>query len=224
MASQVKVFDQLCGSFMESEVKAFRENGLYRVEINSQCPYLQLFAKKLKDMKWSMDEIYSLNLHKMWLTAKSLGVKPFCPIPTAVMNAIWFEAGLIAESVALTTKTRFNLRKDENKTILELEIPVCGYTAYITAESTPAKTVKLSVEIPCPDVKKYTKDLENKRIRDLDNCDEIYRLSAITDEKTCYIPLALCIAYAIQSKKLNVLDWEKPIVEISVAKPEPKRI
>ncbi len=218
MASQIKIFDQLCGSFMESEVNAFKENGFYRVEINSQCPYVQLFAKKMKEMKWRMDEIYSLNLYKMWLTAKSFGVKPFCPIPTAVMNAIWFEAGLIAESVALATKTRFNLKKDENKTIIELEIPICGYTAYIKAESTLAKTVKLSVEISCPDVKKFTQDLEKRRMRDLDNCDEIYQLSQITDEKTCYNPLALCIAYAVQSKKLKIIDSEKPVVEISVAK------
>ncbi|GEM_PF-5806139 len=218
MASQIKIFDQLCGSFMESEVTAFKENGFYRVEINSQCPYVQLFAKKIKEMKWGMDEIYGLNLYKMWSTAKSFGVKPFCPIPTAVMNAIWFEAGLIAESVALATKTRFNLKKDESKTVLELEIPICGYTAYITAESTPAKTVKLSVEIPCADVKKFTKGLEKKRMRDLDDCDEIYQLSQITDEKTCYNPLALCIAYAVQSKKINILNDEKPLVEISMAK------
>lgn len=218
MASKVRIFDQLCGSFMESEIKAFKESGFYRVEIDSNCPYIQLFSRKLKEMKWSMEEVYNLNLHKMWLTAKSFGVKPFCPIPTAVMNAIWFEAGLMAESVALTTKTRFNLKRDENKSIIELEIPICGYTAIISAESTSASTVKLSVEIPCPDVNKYTKGIENKRVRDLSACDEIYSQSEMTDEKTCYIPVALCIAYAIQSKKVNVMDEKKPIVEISMAK------
>lgn len=218
MASKLKIFEQICGSFMESEIKAFKEGGFYRVEVNSNCPYVQLFSKKLKEMKWSMEEIYNLNLYKMWITAKSFGVKPFCPIPTAVMNAIWFEAGLIAESVALTTKTKFNLKKDDRKTIIELEIPICGYTAIIVAESTPAGTVKLSVEIPCPDVNKYMKDIEKKRIRDLNNCDEIYQQSEITDEKTCYIPLAICIAYAIQSKKVNVLDEQKPVIEISMAK------
>jgi len=60
--------------------------------------------------------------------------------------------------------------------------------------------------------------LEKKRMRDLDDCDEIYQLSQITDEKTCYNPLALCIAYAVQSKKINILNDEKPLVKISMAK------
>ncbi|MEM2022154.1 MAG: hypothetical protein QXI31_00555, partial [Archaeoglobaceae archaeon] len=57
-----------------------------------------------------------------------------------------------------------------------------------------------------------------KTFRDLDDCDEIYRLSKITDEKTCFVPVAVCIAYAIQSKKLEVIDKDRPVVEITMAK------
>lgn len=217
MVSQLKVVEQLCGGFVESTVEARREGGFYKAKVNSPCPHVQLFAKKVEEMKWDMKQIYDLSIYNMWLTAKSFGVKPFCPIPTAVMNAIWLEAGLIAESVALTTKTSFNLKKDD-KTTIELDIPICGYLARINAESTPAKKVKMSVEIPCPDVKKFLKDINAKTFRDLDECDEIYRLSKITDEKTCFVPVAVCIAYAIQSKKLEVIDKDKPVVEITMAK------
>ncbi|MDI9643332.1 MAG: hypothetical protein QFX37_07410 [Archaeoglobales archaeon] len=216
MVSQTKVIENLCDKNVESVVETFRDDNFYKVKIISPCPKIQLFAKKIEEMKWDTKQIYELSIYNIWLIAKSFGVKPFCPIPTAVMNAIWLEAGLIAESVALSTTTKFNLSKGE-ATKLELELPICGYSATITAESTPAKKVKIKIEIPCPDVNKYLAGIENRPIRELEDCDQIYRLSKITDEKTCYIPVAVCIAYAIQSKKLEAKEGGT-IVEITMSK------
>lgn len=216
MVSQIKVMENLCGERIVSLLEAFREENFYKVKIISSCPKIQLFARKLEEMKWDTKQIYELSIYNIWLMAKSFGVKPFCPIPTAVMNAIWLEAGLIAESVALSTTTKFNLLK-EKATRLELELPICGYSATIIAESTPAKKVKIKVEIPCPDVNKYLAGIENKHLRDLENCDEIYKLSKLTDEKTCYIPVAVCVAYAVQSGKLET-EKGGTIVEITMSK------
>lgn len=215
MVSEVSVKEKICGQNVESEVESFKEENSYRVKINSPCPQIQLFARKIEEMKWDTKQIYELSIHKMWLIAKSFGVKPFCPIPTAVMNAIWLEAGLIAESIALSTKTKFELSKDD-KTKIELDLPICGYFAKITAESTPAKKVKIKVEIPCPDVNKFLSGIESKIFRDFEDCDEIYRLSKITDEKTCYIPVAVCIAYAVHSRKIE--PPEGKIIEINMKK------
>lgn len=216
MPSQIKVIESLCDEKTESTVEALRENNFYKVKILSPCQKIQLFARKLDEMKWDTKQIYDLSVQYMWLMAKSFGVKPFCPIPTVVMNAIWLEAGLIAESVALSTTTKFNLSKGEG-TKLELELPICGYSAIIIAESTPAKKVRIKVDIPCPDVNKYLAGIENKPLRDLENCDEIYKLSKLTDEKTCYIPVAVCVAYAIQSEKLET-EKGGTIIEITMSK------
>jgi len=217
MPYKLKLTESLCGEEVVSVVEVFREGDYIRVRTDSPCSTDQLFAKKIGEMKWDRKQIYELSLGDMYQMARSFGVKPFCPLPTLVMNAIWLEAGLLSESVALSSKTTMNTKRDE-KTQVEVDLPLCGYKAYVNAQLTPAKRVKISVEIPCPDVNKYLKGIENKNFRDLEDCEEIYRLSKITDEKTCFIPLAVCVAYLVESKKLLVPKESRSIVEIEMFK------
>lgn len=216
MGHKFRVVEKICGDLVESLIESFREGDYYKVRIESPCPMVKLFSKKIMEMKWEKNEIYHLSLNEIWSMAKGFGLKPFCPIPTIVMNAIWLEAGLISESVALNSKTTIRAKKAD-KTQLEVDLPICGYKAFINAESNPAKKVKISVTIPCPDVNKFLKGIENKPFRDLEMCDEVYRLSKITDEKTCLIPVSVCIAYSIESKKIDVGSSDL-IVEIQALK------
>ncbi len=222
MTTKATLIEQTCGQEIKSEVEITTAGGKYRMKLTSKCPKLSLFANKLAELELDKTQVYDLGLNDLWLIAKSCGLKPYCPVPTVIINAIWLENGMVAESLASRSIIRMFLDPSKSsegeKTRIKIEQPLCGYVAFVKANSVSPQRVEISITTPCPRVRQYLKgEIEEKPFRSFEDCERVVRQSKrIT--ASCFIPVAVSIAYAIETKTIRITNNDKPILEMSLSK------
>lgn len=194
MAHRLEITEQICGPEVKSTIEAYKEEtGSYKVRITSTCPTIELLGKTFNELKWNAKQLYGTRLYDIWLFSKELGIKLFCPIPTAIMDVLWLESGMISESLALKTKTKFNIVKNWDKKF-KLSPTLCGYVTFIKT-NTNSQGLKVKVISPCPQVNQSLReDLE--QINSLEDCEKLYKNPKITP--TCWVPVTVSIAVAAE--------------------------
>jgi hypothetical protein len=212
MRHRLELAEQICSARVKSVIEAYKESEFYKVRVLSTCPTIQLFEKKINELKWNARELYGVRLHDIWLLSKELGIKCFCPIPTAIMDVLWLESGMISESLALKTKTNFSVVKNKYKKF-KLSPTLCGYDTFIRINSN-SQGLEVKIITPCPQINQsLSKDVEN--INSLDDCEKLYKNPKITP--TCWVPVAVSIAVAIELGVIKINEND-PIFEIEYKK------
>ncbi|MDK2877182.1 MAG: hypothetical protein PWQ22_1592 [Archaeoglobaceae archaeon] len=222
MTTKATLIEQICGQDIKSEVEITTANGKSRIKLTSDCPKLPLFANKLTELEFDRMQVYNLGLYDLWLIARSCGLKPYCPVPTIILNAIWLENGMVAESLANKSITRIFLdpskSSERKKTRIKIEQPLCGYVAFVKANSISPQKVEISIITPCSKIRQYLKkEVEGKPFRSFEDCERVIgeakRITA-----SCFIPVAVSIAYGIETKAIKVASKDRPILEMTFSK------
>ncbi len=219
MTSKATVKEQICGVEVRSEIESYTTDGKCRVKLVSSCSKVSPFAEKLEKLELDRLQVYNLGLYDLWLVARSCGLKPYCPIPTAIINAIWLENGMIAESLASRSITKMFLDpSDKTKTRIKIEQPLCGYIAFVKANSISPQKIEITIVTPCAKVRRYLKrEVEIKPFRSFEDCERVFK-QAKNITPTCFIPVAVSIAFALETQVIKIEEVKKPILEVSFSR------
>lgn len=78
-------------------------SGNVDIIIESDCDNIKSLAGELKEISIK-DSCIPFEDNPVFVLAGRNNVTPTCLVPTAIVNAVWIEAGLIARSLALNAK------------------------------------------------------------------------------------------------------------------------
>jgi hypothetical protein len=101
MSSKVKVNMNICDKVTIVEVNQ-TPDGLYSVKVTSPCENVMEFASGLEELTIAdlTDKTNSKVFDRMRVTKMSAD----CLVPAGILTAAWFEAGMIAKSLARSKK------------------------------------------------------------------------------------------------------------------------
>lgn len=94
--------DQICSRKVFVTTK-MNPSGNVDILIESDCEKVKGLAENLKEIS-IRDSYIPFRNNLVFILAGKNNLTPTCLVPTAIINAIWVEAGLIARSLASNTK------------------------------------------------------------------------------------------------------------------------
>lgn len=217
MASKVKVDDTICGH--TALIKGWKDDeGIFRAELNTECPHLQSFAEDLKYVELMMEDLYHV-MSDVYECAMDNGVPATCPVPTAIINAWWLEADMIAKSLAHKSTITIEIpqkdgdgKKDVSK--VRVNTPVCDYVILVRAKKTSEGKIKISLATNCPhlkDVRERLPEIDPEEVTE----HNAMRMYEIADElkftPICFAPIAMALACMMEDGKLDKEALAEPI-------------
>lgn len=100
MVTRVSV-DQICSKKAVITTK-MNSSGNVNILIESDCEHVKSLAENLKEISIK-DSYMPFEDNLVFVLAGKNNIPPTCLVPSAIVNATWVEAGLIARSFALKT-------------------------------------------------------------------------------------------------------------------------
>ncbi|HIH70216.1 DUF6951 family protein [Methermicoccus shengliensis] len=209
MVSRVKVEDPICGH--TALIKGWRDDeGIFRAELKTECPHLQSFAEDLNYMETEMEDLYHV-MSDVYECAVDNNVPATCPVPTAIINAWWLEADMIAKSLAHKSTITIEVsqkdgdgKKDVSK--VRVNTPLCDYVILVRAKKTPEGKIKISFATNCPHLRGVREKLPEIGPEEIAEHDAT-RVYEIADElkftPICFAPLAMTLACMMEAGKLD---------------------
>ncbi|MGB9660382.1 MAG: DUF6951 family protein [Nitrososphaerales archaeon] len=94
--------DQICSKKAVVTTK-MNLSGKVNILIESDCENVKSLAGNLKEISIK-DSYMPFGDNPVFILAGKNNLTPTCLVPTAIVNAVWIEAGLIARSFALNAK------------------------------------------------------------------------------------------------------------------------
>ncbi|MCP8319788.1 MAG: hypothetical protein H3Z52_02460 [archaeon] len=93
---------KICGKKAVVTTK-MNSSGNVDIIVESDCENIKSFAENLKEIGIK-DSCMPFVENSVFILAGKNNVTPSCIVPSAIVNAVWIEAGLIARSLALNAK------------------------------------------------------------------------------------------------------------------------
>ena len=93
---------KICGKKAVITTK-MNQSGKVDICIESDCENIKSLAENLKEIGIK-DSCMIFEENPVFILAGQNNVTPTCIVPSAIVNAVWIEAGLIARSLALNAK------------------------------------------------------------------------------------------------------------------------
>jgi len=216
MVSRVKVDDPICGH--TALIKGWRDDdGIFRAEVKTECPHLQSFAEDLKYVELEMEDLYHV-MSDVYDCAIDNNVPATCPVPTAIINAWWLEADMIAKSLAhkstITIEIPPKKEGEDNVSKVRVNTPVCDYLILVRAKKTPEGKVKMSFATNCPQLKEVRKKLPEIGPEEITehNAMKVYEIAEeLKFTPICFAPIAMTLAYMMETGKLDKNVLAEPI-------------
>lgn len=103
MVTKVSVDIPICGK-KAIVITKMNPSGNISIDIESDCDFIKNYSKNLKEVSIK-DACMQFEKNLVFILASKNNVTSTCIVPSAIMNAVWVEAGLIAKNLALKPKT-----------------------------------------------------------------------------------------------------------------------